>query len=355
MVSERSAREQLAELDEDFAAAADAAGGVVERRFLLAGAPVSVRFAGEAAARVLGAAFAHLEAEEPEAPVFVLQVWDAARSAAARPALAPKAAHGTEPSATGPGPSYFYEGRGFRAMHQPSPDHLSVLSDDARTGWFWMPDVATLPHWDHAAPFRHLLSWWLAARGHQHVHGGAVGTEDAGVLLVGRGGSGKSTATLTSLLDGRLRYLGDDYVALGGEAERATVYSLYSSGKVHRPNLARVSHLATALANPDRLDEKAVVFVHEAFPGRAIGSLPLRAIVVPRIAAGERTRLKETTHAAALAALAPSTIFQLHPPAKTALARMAELVRGVPAFELELGEDVAVIPERLVELLARLG
>ena len=133
------------------------------------------------------------------------------------------------------------------------------------------------------------------------------------------------------------------------------IYSLYCSGKVHRSNLSRLPHLAAALANPDRAEEKAVLFVPAAFPGRAIASLPLRAIVVPRIVPGGQTRIRETTQAAALAALAPSTIFQLHPPAKTALARMAQLVRGVPAFELELGADVAAIPGELVRLLARWG
>lgn len=354
-VSERSVGEQLAELDHDFKGAAAAAGGVVERRFRLAGEPISVRYAGETAASLLSAAFAHLEADEGEPPVFELRVWDGAHSGAGRPAFAPTRDEGMEPPTSGPGPSYFYEGAGFRAMHQPSADHLSVLSEDARLGWFWMPDVTALPHWDYAAPYRHLLSWWLAARGHQHVHGGAVGTEDGGILLVGRGGSGKSTTALMSLLDDRLRYAGDDYVALAAGDGGPMIYSLYSSGKVHRSNLGRLPHLGAALANPDRPEEKAVMFVPAAFPGRAVACLPLRAIVIPRVVPGGRTRVAETTGAAALAALAPSTIFQLHPPAKTALARMARLVRGVPAFELELGADVAAIPGELVSLLARLG
>jgi hypothetical protein len=61
------------------------------------------------------------------------------------------------------------------------------------------------------------------------------------------------------------------------------------------------------------------------------------------------------THAAALTALAPSTIFQLHPPAPEALAQMAQLVRTVPTFVLELGTEVETIPNELVRLLERIG
>lgn len=354
VASERSESHGLAELQDDFELAALTAGGAVERRFTIAGGSVRMRFAGPAAADLLSPAFAHLEDDGRGRTTLELHVWDAATAQAQRPGFAPRRADDADPPSTGPGASYFYEGQGFRALHQPGPDLLSVLSADAGTGWFWMPDAGALPHWDYAAPFRHLLSWWLGARGQQHVHGGAVGTKSGGILLVGRGGSGKSTTALTSLLDERLRYAGDDYVALGG-FEDPTIHSLYCSGKVHRSNLHRVPHLRSALANPDRPDEKAVIFIPRAFPGRSISGFPLRAIVMPRVTGRTSTRVVVAKQAAALAALAPSTIFQLHPPAREALARMARLVREVPAFTLELGDDVESIPEELVALLARLG
>ena len=61
------------------------------------------------------------------------------------------------------------------------------------------------------------------------------------------------------------------------------------------------------------------------------------------------------THAAALRALAPSTIFQLHPPAPQALAQMAELIRTVPTFVLELGTAADAIPGALISLLEDIG
>ena len=323
-------------LQEDFERAAEAAGGAVDLQLVVAGRPVRTRFAGAAAAEALSPVFAHLEVPEDEPPALTLHVWD---SGARQPA-----------ATTGAGASYYYEQDGVRALQQPASDVFSVLNAEAETGWFWMPDANRLPYWDYTAPFRHLLSWWLDAQGLRQVHGGAVGTEDGGVLLVGPGGSGKSTTALSTLLDERLRYAGDDYVAVGSRRAPA-VHSLYCSGKVHPEDLHRLPHLEPALADGARPDEKAVFYVEQAFPGRSIAGFPLRAIVVPRVTERRAARVLPGTRAEALAALAPSTIFQLHPPARDALAWMAELVRRVPAFVLELGGDVETIPAALLRIL----
>jgi hypothetical protein len=328
-------------LQDDFERAAEAAGGVAELRLAVAGKPVRIRFAGTEAAEALSPAFVHLEARADEPPALTLHVWD---SGIRRPEA--------NVAATGAGASYYSEQNGLRVLHQPASNVLSVLNAEADTGWFWMPDAHGLPYWDYTAPFRHLLSWWLDAQGLRHVHGGAVGTEEGGVLLVGPGGSGKSTTALSTLLDERLRYAGDDYVAVGAGPAPA-VHSLYCSGKVHPEDLHRLPHLAPALAAGAPADEKVVFYVEQAFPGRSIAGFPLRAIVVPRVTDRRAARALPGTPAAALAALAPSTIFQLHPPAREALAQMAVLVRTVPTFVLELGSDVETIPAALLRILER--
>ena len=327
----------LDSLQEDFERAAETAGGVADLRLAVAGKPVRIRFAGWAAAEALSPAFAHLEARADEPPALTLHVWDTG----SRP-----------PETNAAGASYYSEQDGVRTLHQPASGVYSVLDAEAANGWFRMPDANGLPYWDYTAPFRHLLSWWLDAQGLRQVHGGAVGTEDGGVLLVGPGGSGKSTTALSTLRDERLRYAGDDYVAVG--AGRApVVHSLYCSGKVHPEDLHRLPHLEPAVADSARPDEKAVFYVEQAFPGRAIAGFPLRAIVVPRVTDRRAARALPGTRAEALAALAPSTIFQLHPPARDALAWMAGLVRAVPTFVLELGSDVETIPPELLRIAER--
>jgi hypothetical protein len=182
------------------------------------------------------------------------------------------------------------------------------------------------------------------------MHAGAVGKPDGGVLLVGKGGSGKSTCALASLTSA-LRYAGDDYTAVS-LGPRPWVHSLFSTGKVEPDNLWRVPHLKPALTNPESLaTEKAVVFVDQHFPDRPIEGFPLKAILLPTITGRRNTRAVPTSRAAALAAVAPSTVFQLHTAGREALRYMADLVGRAPAYVLELGTDVEEIPEVILTLL----
>jgi hypothetical protein len=316
-----------------FTAAAKEAG-TVERRFEIARDLVALRFAGDALTDLLTPAFAHLEARGGGDPRLVIQLWDS-ESTGVRPPPLP-----TTPSDGAFGAFYYYAEPPYRVLYQPGPRALSMLDTERRQAWYWVEGPGNLSHWECAAPARHILQWFLGSTGRQQVHGGAVGTSDGGVLLVGKGGSGKSTATLSTLTSDLL-YAGDDYVAieLGDEP---VVHSLYSSGKVEPHHLVRLPFLKQAIWNADRLDsEKAVVYVQQGWPAQTIRAFPLRAVFVPKVAADRpESRIGEASRASALAALAPSTIFQLHPSGQEALAAMARVVERVPTYTLELGSDI---------------
>jgi hypothetical protein len=347
----------LDDLHRSFEFAVAVHGKPTEQTIEVANMRLRLRFAGRDLADSMTRAFRHLE-KAPEQPVdLTISVWESAASGAPRPALAPDSgATEPRPDPTNPGPSYFSTVEDLEALFQPTPDLLSVLSRrEGGSGWFWIADSTRLPHWDVATPFRHLFSWWLAANGIQQMHAGAVGTEAGGVLLVGRGGSGKSTTCLSVLGHDRLRYAGDDYVAVSAGAE-PWVHSLYGSGKFEPDNVARLSHLRSVIANADRLDrEKAVVFADDLVQGAAVAGFPLRAILIPRIIDRPDTRVVPTSSAAAVTALAPSTMLQLHPPQAEALGRIRAVAAMVPAFVLELGAEVAAVPGVIRQLLDDLG
>lgn len=331
-------------LDEAWRAAAGEAA--VDRWYRIGDRVVRIVFAGDAVIPAIHPAFAHLGADPGEADLTV-HVWDSESTGAPEPSRPPV------PQDELPGAFYFFEDPPTRGVFQPGMEALSVVDLDAARAWYWVRDPSVLPYWEEAAPLRQILHWYMATQGRQQVHSGAVGHPDGGVLLVGKGGSGKSTCSLTSLVS-PLRYAGDDYVMVSIEPE-PWVHSLYSSGKVEPHNLTRVPHLQPAVTNANRLDEeKAVVFVDQHFPDRPISGFPLRAVVLPRITGGAVTRAVPTNGAAALAALAPSTVFQLHTAGREAFSFMAQLVRQVPAFVLELGEDASAIPEAIDALLVQL-
>jgi len=305
---------------------------------------IQIRFATPGLLPCIMPAFAHLGVDSQAPPELVVHVWDSASTGASAPPMPDVGLDTTV------GAFYFFEADSVRGVFQPGLQALTVVDFGADHAWYFVENPAALPYWERAAPIRQILHWWMATRGHQQVHGGAVGSPDGGVLLVGKPGSGKSTTALISLTT-ELRYAGDDY-SMVSLLPRPLVHSLYSSGKVHPENLPRLPHITPALWNAGELaTEKGVVFVDQHFPDRMIESFPLRAIVLPTITGKPETRVVETSRGASLAALAPSTVFQLHTAGADALRYMARLVREVPSYVLELGTNVTDVPGVLLQLL----
>ena len=313
----------------------------------IAGAGVSLRFASEPLRQRLRRAFAHLEEAPSTSPALEVNLWDSESTGVSAPPMPP--ARPGDP----PGALYHFHDPPLRGVYQPGLGSLSVYDAEARRAWHWVESAAGVPYWDRACPIRQILFWWLGDSGCLQVHGAAIGTADAGVLVVGKGGSGKSTTALSSL-GTELLYAGDDYVAVRSGAS-PRVESLYSSGKLEPDHVRTLlPHLVSLLDNADRLEsEKAVVFVHDHFAGQTTAGFPLAAVLVPKLALDRReSRIVPTSRAAALAALAPSTILQLHTATSEALTTMSRLVARVPCHALEIGSDVGAIPPIISEFLA---
>jgi len=218
-----------------------------------------------------------------------------------------------------------------------------------RTAIWWAPSVAAVPWYDRAAPLRTLLHWTVTVAGRHLLHAGAVAGAKGAALLVGKGGSGKST-TAVLCLEAGFDYLGDDYVLLTVDPA-PTVHSVYGTAKVTRYTVRRLPSLEVAIVARGRTFEKSVVDIGAYRPQRLRRSAPVSAVVVPTVAPGVRTRLRPIAAAAALRALAPSTVLQLPHEGGQALSAMAELVRDLPAYALDLGDDDADVPALLHPLL----
>jgi hypothetical protein len=329
-------------------AASFAAGGAVSVVELeLAGAAVELRFAGDRLRERLTPAFAHLPRPRGDGqPALTINLWERSEPPPCPPV----------PAGHAPGALFYFEEASLRGVYRPGLEALSVLDGDAGVAWHWVADAREQPYWDEACPLRQILFWWLRSRGYLQVHGASIGTEDGGVLVVGKGGSGKSTVAL-SALGTDLLYAGDDYVAVAVDPE-PRVQSLYSSGKLEPYHVHDLlPHLAPLLANADRLEtEKAVLYVHDHFPEQTTSGFPLRAVLVPRVRADRpESRIVGVSRAEAFSALAPSTILQLHTADQTAFATMSRLVARVPCYGLEVGSDVGAIPRTVADFLAGLS
>lgn len=334
----------FAQLEERFAQAARVAG-TRYRDYLLGETRVRLEFAGEALIAKLGAALAHRRQAAAEGPELTVQVWDSASTGIGMV---------NSPWAQGAilerGEVAGFNVRGYRTAFSIGSGVLSMLDEKRQRAVLWVRDAGRLAYWESGAPLLTLLHWWFGARGWQLVHGAAVGYPDGGALLAGKGGSGKSTTALACLRSD-LAYAGDDYCLLQpGTPPR--VHSLYNSAKLNRDNLAFLPFLAPLWKGADgAAEEKALSFVAPVFPERMAAGFPLKAILVPRISGERDTTLAPLSGAAALKALAPSTLFQLSGAGAQAFATMARLVRTVPCFRLNLGRDPDTIPGTIAGLL----
>jgi hypothetical protein len=173
------------------------------------------------------------------------------------------------------------------------------------------------------------------------------------VLLAGKGGAGKTTTTLASIHAG-LSFVGDNYVLLSLEDE-PTVYGLYGTAKLWPETVKRLPHVESLIGALDVAhDQKIVLDVARHWPCQIATGLPIRAVVIPEITGSRRARVVPCSPGEALLALAPTTVLQL-PRETTGLAAMAQLLRRVPTYKLELADDAMRGPLALSELLGVLG
>lgn len=225
---------------------------------------------------------------------------------------------------------------------------LLVYDFVANASYTWFANVAELPPWAAASPFRVLLSWLCNLRGMQIVHGGAVAIDGRAVLLAGPGGAGKSTTALACVLAG-LGYIGDDYCAV--EPATGDVHMVYRTAKLFKSSLEMLPSLARMVVNRGRIaDEKGVLYLD---PGEMnlVRSAKLSAILLTVVGASARSMVRPATRAETIKAILPSTVGGLMGGTAVTTRMIMELARSVPAFHVELGTDLDSVVEAVTTSL----
>lgn len=329
----------LDELRETWLAAARA-GGSTSRSYDVAGASLVLHVAGSALVSDLTRALAHLPRGAPGDRSLTVYAWDGESTGASPrlPAWSRLASPGEAIRVIATdGVSSAGEGR------------LESLSLPRGEALFWVDGPARIAWHERAQPLLAIVRPWTASRDVQMVHAAAVGRRNGCLLIVGRSGTGKSTTAL-ACLESPLRLVADDFCLV--RAGDLRVFGLYGTAKATDDTLERLPALVPLVTNPQREPgEKATVFLHERAPDVLLSDAPLRGIVVPRIMGRRTSRIVPAGRSAALAELAPGSVFEHREARAGAFRRLAAAAGAVPCHVLELGSDLREVPPLLESLL----
>jgi hypothetical protein len=337
---------------------AERAVGAIEKCYLMAGFNVRLRFAGPALIPFIDPALAHLATANGAAPAYTIELFDTASTGTPMPLLVKSLIdlirdrwwehlHNRREIRD-------YHGGTIQTAFHLGPGILSVLNSTANHALYWVQDAHDIPYYERGYPLTNLLNWWLGRRGRVIVHAAGVGRESGGVLLPGKGGSGKSTTALACAASD-LAIVGDDYCAV--DPAMGCAHSLYNTVKLKGDeDVERFAPLEGFSSNVERVGEgddraRAMVFLHRHFPGTMRSGMPIRAILIPRVTGQPETTIAPASAAGALKALAPSTIFQLAGNERPAFQAMVQLARNIPAFEISLGTRIPSIPAAIARFL----
>ena len=333
------ARDYFGDVREASESAAEATGGWIERDLRIADVSLRLRFAGPALLDALYPPLAHLEGEPGDGATFSL--FDSASTGTAFPPV--------------PWSRESLDVRGrvgqdigaIVAYHTVHFGGITLFDPASATGLYWVESARVLPWYELGSPLRTALHLALPGPNRHLIHAGAVGRNGAGVLIGGRSGSGKSTLTLACVEAG-FGYAGDDYMFVTLDPAPAA-HTLYTTAKVDPEGLARLSSLAAYVDTRAPSPDKVVLDLSEA--AEILESVPIAAVVLPRVVVGGVSTLAPLGPAEAFRALSPSTILQMPHRSAEVLDTTRKLLTSVPSYRLELGDDLPAAARLLGDLI----
>ncbi len=223
---------------------------------------------------------------------------------------------------------------------------LNLWHTERKIGIYWTQDLKSLRSYEWAAPLRTQLHWVGSENGLQLTHAGVVGLDGMGLLLAGKGGSGKSTTSLACWNAG-WQFVSDDYCWIAHEP-LTRAYAVYRTAKL-------LPDVATDLPSWDRVerlsDEKYVYQLDTLSSRNLVSELNLTALLLPRPTDVKSPAVRPATLRDALATLSLSTMAQLAGANARNMAHLRETSSRLSKYHLDLCFPTSSVPPVLEGLL----
>jgi hypothetical protein len=308
---------------------------VIRQFYQLAGCTFCLEFASPVLALKFSIPLAHLRIEEPKQLSFHICFWDAKSSGIFPPSPPWKQCEIRE---KGEIPAFSTEL--IKAIFYIDQSVLNLVHLGEKKGFYWIRDAEAVPYGEIASPVRVALSFFMQLYRRQFVHAAAIGDERGAVLLVGKGGAGKSTTSLVCLDQG-MQFLGDDYCILSNDSG-PKVHALYAMGKLHPSTLEKFPSFQSLERASG--SEKEIVYLSDRYCSQMPAEKPIQALLIPRIGNYPKTHVQPASFSAAITALVPSTIFQLPGTDHATLQTLSAWLKSVPSYFLHLSPDIQAVP-----------
>lgn len=292
---------------------------------------LELNFASATLADKLSKAFDHLKVSKSSHSDLIIRLWDTKEDDRPLPPLNWDLIHCLGYRGAYATPLYLHYFEEIEA--------LSVLHVEAGRGYYIVRDGEALPWWASGSPLQVILHAWLRERGMQLTHAAAIANDQCGVLLTGKGGSGKSTTTLSCLREG-LFYLSEDYCIIAPE-DSPTVFSVYQSAKWQRHTRKLFPEYDFGIQNPGQAErEKALLYYGDLFPNQLKKEAPIRATISLTVGENALPILVRQGSSEASRDLMLSTLRQLPFHQKPTMQILHSLIQRVEHFHLSLGSDL---------------
>ncbi len=323
-------------LQKQFQLAAYKLGGIHSFDFQLANKNLKITSAGEKILQITKQAFTHLEVQNnvaQEKP-FNIFIWDENESGISLPN--PPWLNAENASED----KYIqFQLAHYFAYHFHHQSILYLYNVKENSAFCIVKDARNLINSFKAAPFTKLISFWAQKQNLSILHAGCVSLNNKGVLIVGRGGKGKSSTSIQCIIDG-LDYLSDDYLLIDHTNEKTMAYSIYNSGHLELNNIENFPKIKSSIeiGNIDS-NNKPYLFLSPIFKDKVKRSTEIKAIIVPLVTKNVLANFYPISSIEAIKALAPTSLVQLNTRGTNNLNYLANLTRKFPNYCLKLGSD----------------
>lgn len=171
------------------------------------------------------------------------------------------------------------------------------------------------------------------------VHSAAVGIDNKGVLICAKGGSGKSTLSVSCLVDG-FQYVADDYLILNKKNNNLYALPIYSMITLSSQICKMIPNLKSNFMGNNYNDTKYVLNI-SPYDSNLAKSLPINAVVFPNIANIQEPTIEKTDKNRAITQLVFSTAIQMNNDNDSSYMKLLiSLIKDLNFYQINLSKDL---------------